>query len=127
MKNLQQTIEVIAAIRAVSIRHKANMADDGKESTWEMLGYINERGAIKSAIEGIKDVPAELGDISSDEVPELATAVSLLLNEWGVNHRRQDITEQVILDIVDSIPVFKEAYRRWQIISNLPPTAVPVI
>lgn len=126
MKPNQQTLEVLAAILALSIRHKANLADDGRESVWEMMGYIKERGVIKTALEGIKEVPQELSHLQSEDVPEIASAVSLILNEWGVNHRRQDITTEIIRDIVDSIPVFKEAYHRWQIIANLPSTAIPV-
>ncbi len=124
--NTQQTTEVLAALLALSIRHKANMADDGKESTWELIGYLGDRGLIKSAIEGIKDVPEELGDLQPEEVPELAKEVSLILNQWGVNHRTQDITAEVMRDLVDSIPAFKEAYARWQIIANLPVSAIPI-
>lgn len=122
----QQTLEVLAALLAISIRRRANLADDGKESVWELFGYFGDRGVVRAAIEDIKNVPMEIADLESSEVPEIAEAVSLILNEWGVNHRRQDITSEVIRALVDSIPVFKEAYARWKIIENLPLSALPV-
>lgn len=121
----QQTTEFIAAVLAVSIRRKANLADDGKEGTWELIGYLGDRGVIKTGIEGLSQIPAELADLKPDEVPRLAADVSLVLNVWGVNHRRQDITSEVIRAIVDAIPAFKDAYRHWLVISNMPLTALP--
>lgn len=118
-----ETIELIAAFRAVALRHKANLSDDGVESGWEKLGYIKELRTIRRGLDGIKAIPLELINIKSDDVPELADAVSMTLNVWGVNHRRQDITAEIIRDIVDSIPVFKEAKNRWEILMGFPPTA----
>lgn len=125
MKTTQQTLEVLAAILALSARRKDHLADDGKESPWERLGYFQDWPKVKKAWDGIKEVPAEIADMASDEVPEIARAVSLILNEWGVNHRSQDITAEVIRGIVDAIPVFKEAIRRWEIIASMPPVAIP--
>lgn len=122
MKTTQQTLEVLAAILALKRRHSKNM-EDGKESWVEKIGYIFERGKINKALEGIKEVPDELLDLTANEVPEIAASVSLILNEWGFNHRQRDISNEVIRDIVDSIPVFKEAINRWNIIASLPPTA----
>lgn len=123
MNPTQQTLEVIAAIRAISERHRAHLADDGKESFFEKLGYFNDRGVITAAIKDIGLVPSELALLTPDQYPEIATSVSVILNSWGVNHRRSEITTEVIRDIIDSIPVFKEAINRWNIIASMPPTA----
>ena len=124
--NLQQTSELIAGILALKLRHDRNLADDGKESPFEKLGYAFELRAIKKAIEGIRLIPFELADLTPDEVPELAQAVSIVLNAWGVNHRRQDITSEIIKTIVESIPAFRNAIECWDRINAMPPTAIAV-
>lgn len=127
MRTTQQTLEVLAAIVAISHRHREHMADDGRESGWELLGYIKDRGKIKLALEGIKEVPLELADLTADEVPEISAAVSLILNEWGVNHRNCDITSDVIKCAVRIVPhlklVIEEFETLFSTVSKRPPTA----
>lgn len=121
----QETIEVLAAILALRIRHKANLADDGKESYWELLGYAHEMPAIKLAINGIDKVPEELANLGTDELPELAQSISAILGTWEVSHRKQDITNEVMWAIVDAIPSFQQAYVHWKNIVNMPLSALP--
>lgn len=120
---IDHTLELVAALHALSLRHKQNLADDGRESRWELIGYLHEFRPIKRALEGIKDVPAELIDLADDEVPGLVNAMSEVLRDWGVSFRQQDITAEVVRAIVDAVPVIKEVARRWEKIVNLPPTA----
>lgn len=127
MKANQETLEALAAVYAISLRRREHLSDDGEESTWELLGYVRDWKVIRRGLENIRQVPFELLHLTHAEFEEAAGQISMILNTWGINHRRQDVTKELLRAIVDSVPVFKEAIRRWKVICNLPPTAIAVL
>lgn len=58
----------------------ANLADntlaDGKVDTLELIGFIQIVPQVRPAIEGLKSIPKELGDLTSDERAVLAARMA---------------------------------------------------
>lgn len=118
-----ETIELIAAVLALKAQRDRNLADDGRESRWELLNYVDEIPEIKRALSGIGRVPVELAALTPESVEPLVVKISELLAAWGVQHRRQDITAELVRAVVDMIPVVRLLVRRWQTIISMPPAA----
>lgn len=49
---------------------------DGKVNPLELAQYFNTILGVKSAVEGIKDVPLELGDLTADERVQLTAVLA---------------------------------------------------
>lgn len=94
-KTIKESLEVITALAAIGVRTAANLKD-GKISYVEMAGYLSDLGTVRDALTGITEVPAELRDLTPDEVAELRNAVLAALADLGITHRTQDITERII-------------------------------
>lgn len=118
-----ETIELIAAVLAIKAQRDRNLADDGRESRWELLNYVDEIPEIKRALSGIGRVPVELAALTPESVEPLVVKISELLAAWGVQHRRQDITAELVRAVVDMIPVVRLLVRRWETIISMPPSA----
>ena len=95
-KPIKETLEVIVSLAAIGARTAANLANDGKISYIEAAGYLSELGTVRTALQGITEVPAELKDLDADEVSELRTAVLKALAGVGITHRTQDITDRLL-------------------------------
>lgn len=123
---MKETLEALAAVYAIRLQHVRNVKDDGRESGWEIATtYLDELPVLRRAIKGAGEIPAELLNIQPNDVATLAPRISSILWTWGISHRVQDITAEVLRGIVDLIPVLKEAVRRWDYIMSLPPPALP--
>ena len=95
-KPITDTQELIASVAALLIRTRANLADDGKISWMEMLGYVGEMPALRAAVSGVQNVPAELLDLTAEETQEIASQIGLTLVSTGFKHRTADITAEII-------------------------------
>lgn len=115
---IQHTTEVLAAGVALSLRTRNALADDGKISWLEGLGYLAELPKVATALKGIHEVPAELLDLDEFEKDGLADMVSETLTHWGVSHRVQDITKELMAAAVSLVGTLLT-------IKRLPPSAVP--
>lgn len=122
------TIEALAAIRALSIRYRAAMAD-GKVGWLELAGFIREAKPVRRAIENIHLIPEEAFDLTDDEVPEVSVAISETLSAWGVSHRDQDVSGDVVKALSQMLPHIKAikeiALGTASVIHDRPPTALP--
>lgn len=119
-----QTTELLAALHVSTARYREAMRD-GRLSWIELAGFLQDIPELRRALDGIHLVPAELADLTPEELPPLADQINVVLAAWGLTARQQDITTEVLRALVDAIPVFQEAARRWEIIVNLPPSAEP--
>lgn len=116
---IKETTELLSAASSLVLRTIRNLADDGRISLIEGAGYLAEIGHVKDAINGIKQAPSELADLSEEELEALREQIRATLIEAGVTHRTADITERCILWIRDTVNLAL-------FIKNAPPTALPV-
>ena len=126
--NTKETHEVFAAIAAGFIRYKRALAD-GHMSYLDLLGFLHEVPAIRAALENIHLVGAELLDLKEDEVPVVAMDISVILSGWGVSHRQQDISGDVVRGLTRMIPhvqaIIREGEAVMAAIAGHPPSALP--
>lgn len=119
MKPITHTLEILAAIFAISQGYRKTKEDDGKTSKWElaMLAW-NSRNEVRAALDGIEQVLPEIMDADEVETEELSRKVSEILSEWGVPHRIQDLHEEFMDDAIN----LAQSLSR---ILNRPPAALP--
>jgi len=91
---IKESAELLEFLGAFASQTDAVLAD-GKVGTTELIGYWTTLTKVKPAIEGLKDVPRELGDL--DEA-ERSILVGTLANSLGL--RRTDV-ELIIEDGFD--------------------------
>jgi hypothetical protein len=95
MKTTQETREVLHAIAVVAARY-VQVSADGKVSLRDKLGFISCTPEIYDAIKGIREVPAELEDLDTNERVVLSGDVRQVLIAAGVSHRNSDIAEWIL-------------------------------
>lgn len=126
---IQETVQVLAAFYAVSDRY-INSMEDGNMSRYEALKFFFDLGPINKAVENIHLVPAELQDLSDAEMERLAAEIAVLLKEWKVKHRVQDITGIVARRLLTLIRILQALIAETKLmfaeIKALPPSAEPV-
>lgn len=109
-----QLQELLAAGLAFSIRYKTDMANDGKISWLEMAGFFNDIGLDREALEGADQIPKELLALTETDLVEIVPELSAILTAWGVPHRPQDITADMIQGVVIMMPTAKLLVSQFQ-------------
>lgn len=116
---IKETRELIHALSSIAVRTATNLKSGNSISWAEGIGYVAEIGKIKTALAGIKEVPAELADLDADEEKVLREDIRTGLIQIGVTHRIADITEAAF-DWV------KATLKFVLFVKNAPPTALAV-
>lgn len=126
---ITETREVFAAFTALTLRYQDAMKD-GKLSWYEMAGFLTEVKPVKRALERVHEVPAELLDISPDELPAITADITNILAAWGISHRHQDAVAviagrlPVLIDMAKNMVA--EARLLFAELQALPPSAEAV-
>jgi hypothetical protein len=121
-----ETVDVLAALFTLSERYLKAM-ENGSINKLEMLGFVFELGKVNDAVENIHLVPAELQDLTEEELTVLSADITKLLKQWNVSSRNQDITNIItrrLLGLVRKLQAFlKDASDLFEEIKALPPSA----
>lgn len=115
---VKETRELFAAIAAILLRTKSNLAD-GKMSWIEMMSYGGDIPELKAALSGIKEISHEMLDIDDAEAEVLASDVRDLLVKWDLTDRLGDVSVELVKFIAEGIQTFMK-------IMALPPRAEKV-
>lgn len=70
MQSIKETKEALECALALQKTLQKTMAD-GKISIWEIANFLSPFMKLGSAIENFKAIPAELKDLSAEEIEEL--------------------------------------------------------
>lgn len=111
-RSIIETQELIAAFAVLIIKVKA--ASPGGFSLWEIVGLAREWPLVSKGLEGLKDIPAELLDLTVSETDRITEQVAVLLVELGFPHRTGDITHELVQAAVSVV-------KAWRNILALPP------
>lgn len=112
-RSIIQTQELIAAAAVLILRGR-DILTDKKVSFFEIIGLVREWPVLKTAIEGVQDVPTELLDLSADESVQIGEQIAAFMVELGLPHKAGDVTQELV-------SLASEAVRVWVRIANLPP------
>ena len=115
-KTTKETTELLQAFNKLAVRTIANLKDDGKVSFAEGVAYAADIGTIRAGFAGVTEIPAEFADLDSEEMQALRGMIVDGLNDAGITHRTQDITDAVLQWFYDTI-------KLALFIKNAPPTA----
>lgn len=80
IKETKEVVDAAVAIALVVIKHAKDGFQVGKDSAaivGELLSNDDVKAVIAKAVDGIKEVPAEIKDISGEEGVELAVHAAL--------------------------------------------------
>jgi hypothetical protein len=116
----KETQEALHAIAVVMARYVESRAD-GKVTFRENIGFVWDTPEIIKAMRGIKNVPAELEDLDTNERVVLSGDVRMVLRAAGVNHRNSDIAEWILECAYDYIRSTALLIHR---IKTAPPSAI---
>lgn len=73
-KSIKESMELLEGIKVLAMDARAVMAD-GKIDIKDLgvaMGLVAQFGTLNRAVSGVSDVPAELKDLSADEINQLA-------------------------------------------------------
>lgn len=110
-KGIKEISELVSVAVALMIGAAEAKHDDGKISKFEgaKLFFLNIAG-VSQGLEGISQVPAELKDLSSDEMDQLYYIVM-----GNNNLPRTADTETVVNAVYRAV---REARASWELIQN---------
>lgn len=101
-KSITETRELIAAIATIAKRILKGLANDGKVSPLEALGFWSDRKAITAGFSGVSAVPAELWDLTDEEIDTLRRDIYVALTDIGIDSPTSSLVDASLVWITQT-------------------------
>lgn len=111
VKETGELLDLIASFASVT----GTIAADGKVSIFELSSYFSTALLVQPAIEGLKNVPAELADLSDVEKQELTTRFAL---RFDLPFERAEVVVEKALAVV--LPLLGFIFELTKAKANVP-------